>query len=369
MKDGSAMLGTIETKAFTIASVLGRQEVPAARVVGIVPDANTPSRVRLVLADGQVLAGALTEANLRLRISAQSVLDLPLADLRQAAYAISKDRPEDLSVREAMVLLTSGDRLAVAAWESNLVVATEYGRIEVPFRSVRSLEPAGSGGKGIRIRLHGGSEITGALPAGGLTMRLRTLGELKVAPGDLRRYAAPGIQDPAGDSVTLVMAGGDRLVGRVLDETLTLRTEFGDANLSPAGLRSWTADPGRLGRVAVRTWNGTSLTGQLVEPTLTVALGDGGLRATVKTAAVASMTNPAPLPPPEARKEIERLVAQLGADSYKARQASQDALVAMGSVIVPLLKPHLSNPDLEIRSRIEAILKAFNAAPAIAMPR
>jgi len=74
------------------------------------------------------------------------------------------------------------------------------------------------------------------------------------------------------------------------------------------------------------------------------------------------------------RLKIEKLIAQLGAEGYKDREAAATALVGMGKGIIPLIKRHLSNKDPEIRQRIEDVLeqlgyKSPSAAPTPSNPQ
>jgi len=60
--------------------------------------------------------------------------------------------------------------------------------------------------------------------------------------------------------------------------------------------------------------------------------------------------------PVSARKhQIEQLMAGLGSDSYATREASTDALAAIGEDAVPFLERGLSNTDLEVRHRSELV--------------
>ena len=56
-------------------------------------------------------------------------------------------------------------------------------------------------------------------------------------------------------------------------------------------------------------------------------------------------------------KKAQKLIALLGAASYKDREEATKALIAMGKAIVPLLRPHLTSDDPEIRHRIRLILE------------
>jgi HEAT repeat protein len=55
----------------------------------------------------------------------------------------------------------------------------------------------------------------------------------------------------------------------------------------------------------------------------------------------------------------QTLIEKLGDDSFEVRQNSEDALKKMGSMIIPLLKQGLKNPDLEIRNRSKKCLDAI----------
>lgn len=65
-------------------------------------------------------------------------------------------------------------------------------------------------------------------------------------------------------------------------------------------------------------------------------------------------TSPARVADPNER--AERLVKSLAADSPKDREAATGELLQMGAVIVPLLRSHENDPDLEVRHRVQYLL-------------
>lgn len=79
----------------------------------------------------------------------------------------------------------------------------------------------------------------------------------------------------------------------------------------------------------------------------------------IPVARIASVTQMGASPPPQMLKKIEKLIAQLGAESYVDREKAQKELIAMGKSVVPILKKHLNNPDPEIRQRLQEIIKAL----------
>ena len=78
---------------------------------------------------------------------------------------------------------------------------------------------------------------------------------------------------------------------------------------------------------------------------------------------LASIARKQALPPPQVARRIEALIARLGAESYKDREAAARALSAMGPRIVHVLRKYLKDPDPEIRQRIEDILEKLNPKP------
>ena len=109
----------------------------------------------------------------------------------------------------------------------------------------------------------------------------------------------------------------------------------------------------------MRMWDDSTIKGQLVEPALTFATAAGPVVRAVP-ANITAIARSYALPDPDALVEIEKLIAQLGTESYIDREAATKELVKMGKGIVPLLKRHRNDSDLEIRTRVERILNQIN---------
>jgi HEAT repeat protein len=58
----------------------------------------------------------------------------------------------------------------------------------------------------------------------------------------------------------------------------------------------------------------------------------------------------------ETRDKIAKLIDKLGDDSFDVRQKAEKELKAMKSLVIPLLKAAMSNPDLEVRQRAQTCL-------------
>lgn len=57
-------------------------------------------------------------------------------------------------------------------------------------------------------------------------------------------------------------------------------------------------------------------------------------------------------------KQVLELIRQMGAEKYKDRSEAYEKLKAMGADIIPLLQPHLKNPDPEIANRVARLMDA-----------
>ena len=360
LNNGNLLLGTIVNKSYVVTTFYGRIEVPARRVVGIVPARDKPTRVSLVQTDGQVIVGTMADQTVRLTLPAGSTLNVPPASIRQFGYRISKDRPAVFPASQHMVLLSSGDRLIWTECRPRLQLVGAWGAVDLQPRSLRRIEPIDKAGRSHRARFHGGSVLAGTLRPDKFTLKLKVAGELGIASKDVRLIACPTKPPaPSGKSeptATVLLHDGSRLLGRLEHETLALRTTLGQAKVYAGDLRTMTWDAKRAGVVTVETWDGMTLIGQLVEGKLACRITAGGPRVSLNAAQVASVTQSAPLLRPEVRKKAEKLIAQLGAESYKDREAATKELVKTGKGIVPLLKKHAESPDAEVRQRIVQIL-------------
>ena len=86
------------------------------------------------------------------------------------------------------------------------------------------------------------------------------------------------------------------------------------------------------------------------------AAAAGMIIALLAAGAPTPRTQTAKQPAPARKHQIEQLIAGLGSDSYATREASTDALAAIGEDAVPFIERGLSNPDLEVQRRSELVL-------------
>jgi len=364
--DDLVLKGTIRDQRFTITTAFGPIGMPARNVVGMVRAAGPLAASRpkdppmlMILADGQVVKGRLPDQAIVVKTEADSTLTIPIHKLREFSYRVNEARPATAASAGPLVILRDGQRLRLAATEAPLQLAADWGEVLLASKVLLRVTAAGQDGARHRAYLAGGSTVTGTL-AEKLALKLALGPRLSIARTQVWRIT--GTAEPASvpAATTVLLRNRDRLIGRLAVKSLTLQTEYGRMKIRAAGIESVTIDPNKAGEATVLCWNATRLKGKLVEATVAVEVLPGGPKVAVPIAMIASITQTSPSPPPEMLKKIAGLAAQLGAESYKDRQAAEEALVKMGGGIEGILKRYLkAESDPEIRLRLERIIKAL----------
>jgi len=358
LKDGSILLGTIENRKYTVSTFFGKIEVPAKDVVGLVQADKKFPHPRLILTSGQVVAGKLAGKTVQLVLPVTgSTLQVPVGNIREFGYRISKEKPADPTSPGAMVVLASGYRLAWTECKQKLQLRTPGGTVDLPIKGVVNIQAVDPAGRAYRVIFRNGSTLTGALLGEKLTLKLQLGPTLTCPIRNVRGFVMLARHvNPTGPA-TVRMRNGDRLFGKIADQMLTIRTEFGDVKIRTASLVSMVFDPKKIGQVKAKTWNGVTVSGRLVAPAVTVVVGPDGPSVKVTAAQIASISSSSAQPPLEVLKKAQQLIAQLGAESFADREAAAKALIAMGKGIVGVLKTHAKSSDPEIRQRIQDILE------------
>ena len=357
LRKGKRLTGTIENEKFTVGAFFGKIDVPAKRVVGIVRSTDKGPDVRIVLTDGQVLAGAIAPKTLQFKSTDGQARQVDLADIAQCGYRISKDKPATAARSSPAVLLESGDLLAWTGTAEKLQLMTLHGQVDLPAASLLRIEQSDSKAAAHRAAFANGSTLSGVLIPETLKVKLTLGPQVKIARERIRRIITPTRPATPTGGVSLIMRNGDRLIGRLTDKALAIRTERGEGRIPAANILTMKPDAKKAGVFTVKTWDGSTFAGRLMARAVTVELVPGGPTVKASTAQITSIDRTEALPTRDMQEKVEKLIAQLGAESYKDREAATKALVEMGAMIIPFLKKRINNPDPEIRTRIVLILE------------
>ena len=157
--DGSVLLGTVQNQDWPITTSYGKFKIPAARVVGFASrfSVSAPTSrpattvVRMLLVDGQVLVGKITEPQMQLMLTGGQMLKIPIAQTRQFGYCIGAKKPAGAGEIHkadvkfpATVVLRSGDHLAWDGSGTKIRFKSNYGILDLRSDAVSNITPVES---------------------------------------------------------------------------------------------------------------------------------------------------------------------------------------------------------------------------------
>ena len=215
-----------------------------------------------------------------------------------------------------------------------------------------------SGGDGIhRVLFRNGSRLSGIVMPDVLNLQLSLGPKIQIPRQKIRRIVWPGELDPPAAAATVLLAGGDRLIGSMTDAQLTVETEFGPMQVSPDNISAVTFDKAPLGRAELKLWGGSTVRGKLAGEKLGFVLEPDGPKIDLDVSRIRTIRLGSPLPPESLQLRIEKLIGQLGDAEYKSRQAAAAELARIGKAAAPFLRKRLDDPDTEVRRRVRDILE------------
>ncbi len=353
--NGDPLHGAVTNESFTLDTRFGEVSLPAQRVVGMVRVAPDTGAVGLCLSDGQVVVGVPREKDLRLRLDTGTDLTVPLADLQQWSYRITEQRPEEIAFAGPLLVLRGGERLRFAADATPLRFRTRNGTVDLAPKDLVRIQFDSESNGSHRVEFLNGTVLGGLLEPADLEFQLALERPLRVTRHDVGGMQFAEEDAPQPHLSRARLTNDDEVYARITNDTLTLRTAYGLAEIKPEQIRGLAFSPTHLGRAVVYLWNGTTLRGDLAESVLTLAVSPTTV-LNVHVHQIAALVRSASQPPEELTGRIEQLVAMLGVESFDERQKATEELARMDPAVAPLLRKHLETPDPEVRKRIEEVL-------------
>jgi len=369
LADDRSLFGTIENKSFKLTDTpVGELELPAADTVGMA--AGKDGRAFLVLADGQIVRGKVAAVKLQLRLGKGGVLTIPCEKVKQWSYRISKTRPGARRFPGPHVRLRSGERLTISPGDLALKFQTSHGTLKLDTQYLMEITMGKPGRTNHRAIFRNGSRLTGVVADKEFALTIKfpkskaaRTGKLTLSPSQV---AGIYFTEEEASDITLtraVLAGGDELFGTLTDARFKLITEFGALDAETSQIKTVHFKPGEPDGILIETWNGSALKCRLSKAEIAFEIAPSA-RLNIRTTQFVSIVRAQRSSPKTARARIERLLAQLGSESYKDREAAAKALVKMGSRIIPVLRKGLKNSDPEVRQRIEDALEKLKPKQA-----
>jgi hypothetical protein len=368
MRGGDQIRGTLKESSYKLATFYGAVELPAEKVISIVNVGDSRPRQLVVTADGQIFGGKLEQQTIDLELSSGQVTKLPLGQITRLGYRKRAGEPEEWTFDKPTVLLRTGERISVAMPEGEITVYTRYGPLKLKPTSIASLAFQNEENGVHEIYLTDGSKFAGLVGAEAFEMKLADSGSGKeqvvTFPASTigKLQLAGKVDDADENTAVLKLANEDQLVANLTGQ-YKLDTAFDTLALSGEQIKSIVHSKTSPLDVVVKLWDETSVSGQLQEQELSCQL-KSGVALKVPVALVAEYTQPSPKPAATMVGRVKEVVEKLNADDWKARDAAQKELVAMGASIAPILKDLKANQPPEAQQRIDDVLRSFGKAPA-----
>ncbi|MGB2820262.1 MAG: hypothetical protein WBF17_04730, partial [Phycisphaerae bacterium] len=265
LRNENELLGTILNERFDVETFYGKLELPAARVVGINVPAPDDPHVQVVLVDGQVVAGRLLNAPLRIRLTNDNEMSLPPAKLSAATFALSTERPGEITMTRPTVILRSGQQLTFRKEDLDCTFQGLYGTVKLDADDLQRLHFDTPEGGLHRAVFRNGSVLSGLLVAEDLKLKLDLGPELAIRRHLVSQFVFPSPDLDGADLTELTLRNEDQLFGRIAQESLTVTTRYGNVTVKPAEISELQVpEAGALGQVRIKLHNGTTVTGKLV---------------------------------------------------------------------------------------------------------
>jgi hypothetical protein len=270
------LLGTILNERFDVETFYGKLELPAAKVAGLsIPAADDPY-VQMVLLDGQMVAGKLLNAPLRLRLTNGNEMSLPPEKLLAATFALSPQRPAEIKISRPTVILRSGQQLAFRASDLDLRYQTLHGEVRLEADQLARLDLDTPDGGLHRAIFRNGSVLSGLLVAESLKLDLDLGPVLETRRQVVSQVLLPAEDIDAAGLCEMTLRNEDVLFGQIADESLAVDTQYGKVTVSPSDIDELTAPPeAALGQVSIKLRGGTTVTGKLISQAIAFQVEPG----------------------------------------------------------------------------------------------
>jgi hypothetical protein len=373
MRGGDMLHGTLKEKSYKLNTFYGPVELPADKVISLVNIGESRPRQLLVTTDGEIFGGRLDKDTIDLELSSGQVTKLPLSQITRLGYRKRPGERDEWALDKPMVMLRTGERIAIQPPTEDITVATRYGTLKLAPAIIASVAFQNEDNGVHEIYLTDGSRFAGLVNAPSFDLKLGDSPDqtVKIPTSTLMKLqlTTKGDEDgndAGGPTPTLKLANEDLLVGTVTGQ-YKLETTFDTLTLDGQQIKSIVHSRTSPLDVVVKLWDDTSVGGQLAEQELTCQL-KSGVTMKVPVALVAEYAQPQPKPADAMTEKVKQIVSHLNADDFKVREEAQRQLISLGASIAPILKELRNDQPVEAKQRIDSVLQALKVPGAGAQP-
>ncbi|MDP6546485.1 MAG: hypothetical protein QGH60_21105 [Phycisphaerae bacterium] len=276
-RGGNELLGTIQNTEYVIDTLQGKMTLPAARVVGLHAPLGAGDRVKLGLADGQVMVGKLAAGTIKFKLANGNMMSLTVDKIDTAAYRVSPQRPEEIAFRRPMIVLRNGQQLFFKQTDVDWGFHTQYGRIALKPENLNSLILDTPDGGLHRAIFSNGSVLSGLLVQEDMNLALDLGPKLGIKRYLVRKFGLPTPPFSGPEPGELRLRNEDTLAGRIADKVVSIKTTDNEqVRVKTVDIATISVPEGAsLGAVRIKLHNGTTVDGTLVGKTIAFQITPG----------------------------------------------------------------------------------------------
>ncbi|MGI8601740.1 MAG: hypothetical protein ACR2OZ_01940 [Verrucomicrobiales bacterium] len=377
MGDKTRLFGTASCGEFSVATKFGTAVIPFEQVAALVGGPRSGAGgTRVYLRDGQLLSGQVKATDFRFVMPSGARVDLDLATMDRLVRGATAEEGKWAPETAALLATFSGDQVALAANDAAVFqCTTSWGPVRFSLDDILWLGPTDEGAVGHHIEFKDGSRFFGFLSGPEVLLRTRLFAEKTFPPGHIRALVTSGAlaksreesaEPRALEQPHVLLAGGQRLLGQIEAEALTVLTSIKAIQIPPQSIRTLRnareeSEPGGSEDTPpfqIELWGGGTILGQLKDPVVPIRVRDAVWRVPVDD--LVEFNTPTPHVSDETRIKIAALVRELGSDEWEKREAASAALAEFGFMAKSVLEETLkTSPDPEVQRRVEKLLDDF----------
>ncbi len=374
------LLGKATCSSLKIKTVYGEAKIPFEKVAALVGGNRGRRDVsRVFLRDGQVFTGDVEVKGLRFVMAGGGNMNLDVRNLdRLVLGEVADEGKWDRNV-VAMVETFGGDRLAVVDGEALAFSGmTSWGDLNFTLEDIVWMAPQEEEAVGHYVEFKNGARSFVYLDGDRVAMDSAFFGKQNVKIHEIRAVVTRVSIDrsEAGKSLGMeegpvilepyLKVGGDqRIIGKVTNSQLRVLTHAETVELRPgeirlmknvsdeAGLNGGAADDEAVFRFEL--WGGGIITGYLAENFLSLRVRGEAWRVPLRD--VRELVTPVPQLSETVRKDLSRLIRQMGSVEWQVRERATEELLEFGYLAKSILEQeYQTNNDPEVRRRIGQVL-------------
>lgn len=365
LNNGDQLMGSVMTKSYDLRTVTcGDLNLDCGQIVGAKRMINRDD-FQVLLTDGQILRAPCPSANLEFKLEDGDTLTIPFDQISEWSYRVSETRPAEQQNGGAHVALRNGQKLEILRDQTRLYARTAAGLCDIDLADVADIEFDNRGNSLHTISFRNGSLLSCIIEPAQIAFKLKCAPLVVLPREQISSIRAGADLENGVEPHTIDLSNRDTLYGSLkMDKSSRLRlvTEFGPVEIPVEQIKQASAVSLDHERFRLDLLDGTTnLVGYIDQRSVPLVIGSKTELPIAPQQMTRLLCSFQPCDQTTAQK-ISQWVEQLGSEDWNKRQDASARLRRLGLAAVPILRTHLANPDLEIRQRVEEVIRTTLAS-------